>query len=250
VVSTTPRPLYPLERTGTHCTEGGVGRRAGLDVCEKSRPHRDSIPGPSSPLSVSVPSELHGPHSWRGNGQIYSSLTSVYVLGHWQVVGTTVRTRRFVVLMTTCTFCCCYIVRVEGHTLVVQDKQVTFLVELRKESAGSFCIQFNRTTPSPPTLRIEWMHFPTDNRVHADRRTASSRHLTWQGQCSLCIKSHVLIWLSANGSTSADVGMCCDLRWKLGLCSPCIFFVVLLQLAYSESVCWSDSWEYLRSTGW
>jgi hypothetical protein len=26
-----------------------VGLRAGLDVCEKSRPHRDLIPGPSSP---------------------------------------------------------------------------------------------------------------------------------------------------------------------------------------------------------
>jgi hypothetical protein len=25
------------------------GPEAGLDVCEKSRPHRDSIPGPSSP---------------------------------------------------------------------------------------------------------------------------------------------------------------------------------------------------------
>jgi hypothetical protein len=49
VVSTTPRPLYPRERPGTHCTEGWVGPRAGLDVCEKSRPHRNSITGPSSP---------------------------------------------------------------------------------------------------------------------------------------------------------------------------------------------------------
>jgi hypothetical protein len=48
VVSTTPRSLYPRERTGTHCTGGWVSPRAGLDVCEKSRPHRDSIPGPSS----------------------------------------------------------------------------------------------------------------------------------------------------------------------------------------------------------
>jgi hypothetical protein len=37
VVSTTPRPLYPCERPGTHCTGGWVGPRAGLDVCEKSR---------------------------------------------------------------------------------------------------------------------------------------------------------------------------------------------------------------------
>jgi hypothetical protein len=49
VVSTTARPLYPRERPGTHCRGGWVGPRAGLDVCEKSRPLRDSIPGPSSP---------------------------------------------------------------------------------------------------------------------------------------------------------------------------------------------------------
>jgi hypothetical protein len=49
VVSTTHRPLYPQEILGTHCTGGWVGPRTGLDVCEKSRPHRDSIPGPSSP---------------------------------------------------------------------------------------------------------------------------------------------------------------------------------------------------------
>jgi hypothetical protein len=44
VISTTPRPLYPRKRPGTHCIGGWVGPRAGLDVCEKSRPHRDSIP--------------------------------------------------------------------------------------------------------------------------------------------------------------------------------------------------------------
>jgi hypothetical protein len=37
-VSTTLRPLYSRERHGTHCTGGWVGNRAGLDVCEKSRP--------------------------------------------------------------------------------------------------------------------------------------------------------------------------------------------------------------------
>jgi len=45
-----PAALYPWERPGTHCTGGWVGPRAGLDRCDKSRPHRDSIPGPSSPL--------------------------------------------------------------------------------------------------------------------------------------------------------------------------------------------------------
>jgi hypothetical protein len=38
VVSTKPRPLYPRERPGTHCTGGWVGPRAVLNVCEKSRP--------------------------------------------------------------------------------------------------------------------------------------------------------------------------------------------------------------------
>ena len=32
--------------------------RAGLDVCGKSRLHRDSIPGPSSPYRVAIPTEL------------------------------------------------------------------------------------------------------------------------------------------------------------------------------------------------
>ena len=49
VVNATPRPLYPRERPGTHCTGGWVGPRACLDGCGKSRPHWDSIPGPSSP---------------------------------------------------------------------------------------------------------------------------------------------------------------------------------------------------------
>jgi hypothetical protein len=49
VDSLTSQPLYPRERPGTHCTGGWGGLRAGLDECEKSRHHRDSIPGPSCP---------------------------------------------------------------------------------------------------------------------------------------------------------------------------------------------------------
>jgi len=37
VVNVTPRPLYPRERPGTHCTGDWVGPRAGLDSCGKSR---------------------------------------------------------------------------------------------------------------------------------------------------------------------------------------------------------------------
>ena len=37
VVNATPRPLYHRERFGTHCIEGRVGLRAGLDGRGKSR---------------------------------------------------------------------------------------------------------------------------------------------------------------------------------------------------------------------
>jgi hypothetical protein len=39
-----------------------MGPRIGLDVCEKSRPNRDSIPGTSSPYAVAIPTELPDPH--------------------------------------------------------------------------------------------------------------------------------------------------------------------------------------------
>jgi hypothetical protein len=50
VVSTTPRPLYPHERPGIHCTGGWVGPQGRSGRVQKiPPPHRDSIPGPSSP---------------------------------------------------------------------------------------------------------------------------------------------------------------------------------------------------------
>jgi hypothetical protein len=55
VVSTTPWPLYPRERPGTHSTGGWVGPRAGLDVCEKSRPHRDFWGGGGSFTNLYCP---------------------------------------------------------------------------------------------------------------------------------------------------------------------------------------------------
>ena len=42
-----PRPLYPRERRGTHCTGGWVGPRDGLDGCGKSR-----LPPGFDPLTV------------------------------------------------------------------------------------------------------------------------------------------------------------------------------------------------------
>ena len=41
--------LPPGKPPGTHCMGDWVSPRAGLDGSEKSRPHRDSIPGPPSP---------------------------------------------------------------------------------------------------------------------------------------------------------------------------------------------------------
>jgi hypothetical protein len=38
-----------------------VGSKAGLDRCDTSRPHRDSIHGPSSPKPVAILTELPGP---------------------------------------------------------------------------------------------------------------------------------------------------------------------------------------------
>jgi len=38
VVNTTPQPLYPQERPGTHCIGGWVGLRNDLDRCGKSHP--------------------------------------------------------------------------------------------------------------------------------------------------------------------------------------------------------------------
>ena len=44
-----PSHLTPQGRPSTHCIGGWVGSRDRLDGRGKSRPHRDSIPGPSSP---------------------------------------------------------------------------------------------------------------------------------------------------------------------------------------------------------
>jgi len=42
----------------SYYTRGWVGARAGLDGCGKARPHRDSIPGLSSPKQVAIPTTL------------------------------------------------------------------------------------------------------------------------------------------------------------------------------------------------
>jgi len=57
-----PGHSLPQERPGTHCSGGRVGPRVGLKSWGKSRPHRDSIPGSSSPQPVAIPTRLPGPH--------------------------------------------------------------------------------------------------------------------------------------------------------------------------------------------
>ena len=63
----TPAAIYPRERPGTQCTRDWVGPRAGLDRCGKSRLHRNSIPGQSSPQPVAIPTELLDPQDVRAS---------------------------------------------------------------------------------------------------------------------------------------------------------------------------------------
>ena len=49
LVNATPRPLYRRERDPVPIVPGWMGPGAGLEGCEKSRLHRDSIPGQPSP---------------------------------------------------------------------------------------------------------------------------------------------------------------------------------------------------------
>jgi hypothetical protein len=59
--ATAPPP--PGKRPVTHCIAVWVGPWAGLDECRKSRPYRDSIPRPSGPYRVAVPTEPSRPCS-------------------------------------------------------------------------------------------------------------------------------------------------------------------------------------------
>ena len=44
-----PAALPRGKKPGTHCIVGWLDPGAGTDGCGKSRPRRDSIPGPTSP---------------------------------------------------------------------------------------------------------------------------------------------------------------------------------------------------------
>ena len=56
-----PAVIYPWERSGTLCTGGLVGPRAGSGRTENLAPHRDSIPNRPAHRSVAIPTELPGP---------------------------------------------------------------------------------------------------------------------------------------------------------------------------------------------
>ena len=55
-----PAALNPRERPDNHCTGGWVGLRAGLNGRKISSPSGFN-PGPSRPVSVTMPTELPGP---------------------------------------------------------------------------------------------------------------------------------------------------------------------------------------------
>ena len=73
-----PAATYPQKRPGNHSTGDLVGLIASLDRCGKSRPHLDSIPGPSSLYAVAIPTELPGPPLHFISAQILPSLSYVF----------------------------------------------------------------------------------------------------------------------------------------------------------------------------
>jgi hypothetical protein len=83
--SVTPRPLSnPGKDPVPIVQEAGWKPMAGLDRCGKSRPHRDSIPGPSSPQPVAMPTELPGPQFYGLN--LYKSVKGVCFC-RWYTLG-------------------------------------------------------------------------------------------------------------------------------------------------------------------
>jgi hypothetical protein len=62
----------PQERLGTHCIGGWVGPGSVWKGAESLTPHRDSIPGLSSPWRVAIPTELSRSYV-RGHTECLSS---------------------------------------------------------------------------------------------------------------------------------------------------------------------------------
>ena len=103
MVRTTPRPLNPRERPGTHSTRRWLASRAGLDGRGKSRPRRYSTPGPTSPYQIAVNEwvprafVLEGQHSLDLLWSHSSGTTRGYPLSHC----TNLTTRAYMVFSLT-----------------------------------------------------------------------------------------------------------------------------------------------------
>ena len=80
-----PATLPLGKTTGTHCTGGWVGPIAGVGDREKSRHHRDSIPGPSNPQRVIIHTELTRPTSSKCGKSRCSKLLRVSATSEFQL---------------------------------------------------------------------------------------------------------------------------------------------------------------------
>ena len=67
MVSSTPRPHFTPGKDPVPILQEAGWAPEPVWTGGKSRPHRDSIPGPSSPQSVALPTELPGPQSLHNN---------------------------------------------------------------------------------------------------------------------------------------------------------------------------------------
>ena len=73
-----PAALPPGKRLGIHFIGGWMGTRVGLDGCRKFCPQWDSIPGPSCPVPVALPTELSRSTSMTYNGENFTFYTDVW----------------------------------------------------------------------------------------------------------------------------------------------------------------------------
>jgi hypothetical protein len=73
--------LPPGKRPGIHYIGGWVGRKAGLDGCGKSRPHRDSIPDRPTRSESLYLLNYPGPHSSVMNIKINSPVCNSILYG-------------------------------------------------------------------------------------------------------------------------------------------------------------------------
>jgi hypothetical protein len=142
------RPLYPRDRPDTHCIGGWVGTMTSLNGCRKSRPHRDSIFGPSSPFQLhyslflraivwrkadlSLPSGTGWPFKDR---TLLSYIQTLLLLHRWANttfyivminLGSRVRTLLGAWMSTTC-LCRCWIAIRGLHVKMSNSLQSSFL---------------------------------------------------------------------------------------------------------------------------